>query len=339
MNLCLACRDVHADRPGGLARATRDLAEALAGQGHAVHLLTDLPAQPPLELEGVDVRRVPALPGWGPFAGPAPETAADNLLHAAAVYREARRIHEQDTPVDAVLAPLWRSEGAVCLLDDAFPTVVSCMTSLQTLTEVDARYLQLPDIGERLGLERAALRRSPYLHGLTRSVLDKTTEDYELRPARAVVIGRGLRDRRPAGTDHLDPSANENPTADPHPDPAPTALRVLFVGRIERRKGVDTLLAAARALFDAGVDVNLTLAGPEADPSFQERFAQDAAARPGLSQHVRFAGAVSDRELDRLYREADVVCVPSRYESHGIVLIEAMMFAKAIVTGSGGGVY
>jgi glycosyltransferase involved in cell wall biosynthesis len=326
VNLCLACRDVHADRPGGLARATCDLAEALAGQGHTVHLLTDLPAQPPLELEGVAVHRAPALPGAGPFAAPAPETAADNLLHAAAVYREVRRIHEHVAPVDAVLAPLWRSEGAVCLLDDAFPTVISCMTSLRTLTEVDERYLQLPDIGERLGLERAALRRSPYLHGLTRSALDKTIDDYDLRPARAVVIGRGLRDRCPAGPDRL------------APDPGRRALNVLFVGRIERRKGVDTLLAAVRGMSDAGVELDLTLAGPEAEPSFQEDFAQDAAARPGLSEHVRFVGAVSDRELDRLYRQADVVCVPSRYESHGIVVIEAMMFAKAIVIGSGGGV-
>ena len=328
MNLCLACRDVHADRPGGLARATRDLAEALAGQGHTVHLLTDLPAQPPLELDGVAVHRLPALPGSGPFVAPVPETAADNLLHAAAVYREVRRIHEHEAPVDAVLAPLWHSEGAVCLLEDAFPTVVSCMTSLRTLTEVDGRYLQLPDIDERLGLERAALHRSPYLHGLTRSVLDKTIEGHGLRPARAVVIGRGLRDRCPTEADRPAPS----------PKPDPTPLRVLFVGRIERRKGVDTLLAAMRGLFDAGVETHLTLAGPEADPSFQERFAQDAAARRGLSARVRFAGAVSDHELDRLYREADVLCVPSRYESHGIVLIEAMMFARAIVTGSGGGV-
>ncbi len=326
MNLCLACRDVHPDRPGGLARATRDLAEALAVQGHTVHLLTDLPAQPPLELEGVAVRRVPALPGSGPFAAPAPETAADNLLHAAAVYREVRRIHAHEAPVDAVLAPLWRSEGAVCLLDDAFPTVISCMTSLRTLTEVDERYLQLPDIGERLVLERAALRRSPYLHGLTRSALDKTIDDYELRPALAVVIGRGLRDRCPAGPDRVGR------------DSAQQALNVLFVGRIERRKGVDTLLAAVRGLFDAGVELDLTLAGPEAEASFREDFARDAAARPGLNARVRFAGAVSDCELDRLYRQADVVCVPSRYESHGIVLIEAMMFAKAMVIASGGGV-
>ena len=57
--------------------------------------------------------------------------------------------------MDAVLAPLWRSEGAICLLDDRFPTVVSCMTSLRTLTEVDDSYQQLEDIEERLSEHRS----------------------------------------------------------------------------------------------------------------------------------------------------------------------------------------
>jgi glycogen synthase len=43
MNLCLACRDIGPEVHGGLARATRDLAVALADQGHDVHLLTTHP--------------------------------------------------------------------------------------------------------------------------------------------------------------------------------------------------------------------------------------------------------------------------------------------------------
>ncbi|HEY5316782.1 MAG TPA: glycosyltransferase family 4 protein [Solirubrobacteraceae bacterium] len=323
MNLCLACRDVEPDGRGGLARATCDLAEALAGQGHSIHLLTNASEMPAPVLRGVSIHSLPVPPVSGRCSGAKPESASHNLMHAAAAYREVRRIHEREEPVDAVLAPLWRSEGAVCALDDRFPTIVSCMTSLRTLTEIDPGYLRVPDIDERLRLEHETLGRARYLHGLTDSVLRKTIEDHGLRPDASTVIGRGLRD-------HGAPTRNEARDG--------RAVHVLFVGRLERRKGVDTLLAAARELVEGGVAVEFTLAGANADPSIREAFEREGAARPGLRAAVRFAGPVSDAELHRLYYDCDIVCAPSRYESHGVVLIEAMMFAKPIVTSGAGGI-
>lgn len=323
MNLCLACRDIHPDAVGGLARATRDLARGLARERHTVHLLTDLPPVPAIELEGVSLCRLLVPAGSGPLAGAAPETATHNLMHAAAVYREVRRIHEHEGPVDAVLVPLWRSEGAVCVLDREFPTIVSCMTSLRTLTEVDPAYGELPDIGQRLALEREALARARFLHGLTEAALTKTISDYGLEPTETAVIGRGLDDRR-----RVAPSKE-------HPG-GPT--EILFVGRIERRKGVDTLLTAARELVGDGLEVAFTIAGPEVDPSLREALQRDTTAPAFLRDRIRFTGTVPDAELDRLFARADIVCVPSRYESHGVVLIEAMMFGKAIVTCGTGGI-
>src|SRR5947209_12683746 len=110
MNLCLVCRDVGTDIHGGLSRAMSDLAEALAQAGHSVHLLTDgSPVSAP-KLPGVSIERLVVAPTSGPFEGASPETAEHNLLHAAAVYRAVMRIHEDRQRVDAVLAPLWRSE-------------------------------------------------------------------------------------------------------------------------------------------------------------------------------------------------------------------------------------
>ena len=324
MNLCLVCRDIGGDRGSGLARSARDLAEALAQAGHSVRLVTNGPPEPAERIPGVTVVGVP-VPGPTAVgaAGPPPETALHNLMHAAAVYREVRRTHELDRPVDAVLAPLWRSEGAVCLLDDRFPTVVSCMTSLRTLTELDPAYRRLGDLDERMALERESLRRSPFLHGLTGAVLAKTIDDYGLHPDLTAVIGRGLRDR--AGS-RAGSGADRTP------------VRVLFVGRLERRKGVDTLLAAARTLLEEDVNVTFTLAGAAGDPQLRASFDREAVRAPVLRDVVRFTGSVSDAELDRLYADADIVCVPSRYESHGVVLVEAMMLGKAIVTCESGGI-
>jgi glycogen(starch) synthase len=323
LNLCLACRDIQPDSAGGLARATRELAVALAADGHQVRLLTNRPSTQVAELPGVFVTPLLGAPAAGRFAHAAPDTAPQNLMHAAAVYREVRRIHEHTRPVDAVLTPLWRSEGAVCALDDRFPTIVSCMTSIQTMTEVDPTCGLIPDIEERVTLEREALRRCRYLHGLTSAALRKTISDHGLDPEVTAVIGRGLIDRRPEG---------------PEEERVKPAPQVLFVGRMEHRKGVDTLLAAARHLIDDDLDVEFTLAGPSASRHIREALAEEASRHPGLRDRVRFTGEVSDAELIGLYAEADIVCAPSRYESHGIVLLEAMMFGKPIVTCAVGGI-
>jgi glycogen synthase len=323
LNLCLACRDVSAGAPSGLVRATCDLATELADLGHSVTLLTD--RDDPQRLRGVDVRTVRTGREPLPLRDAEPESAAHNLLYAAAVHAEVRRIHERERPVDAVLAPLWRSEGAVCLLDQRFPTVVSCMTSLQTLVQINGADSFGPDLAHRLALERAALTRSPYLHGLTAAALRKTIDDYQLNPMATAVIGRGLRDRAPR--EGAGARANSN-----------GVVRILFVGRLERRKGIDTLLAAAAQLVGVGTLFQLTLAGPESDPEFRASYERDAGGDPQRLAAVQFAGSVSDRELDRLYADADIVCLPSRYESHGVALLEAMMFGKPIVTCDAGGI-
>jgi glycogen(starch) synthase len=322
MNICLACREVVVDLHGGLPRATCDLAMALARAGHQVTLVTDRSGAPVPALDGVDVVRVGVEEVADAFPGAASDTAPHNLLHAAAVWREVSRRHVLDAPVDVVLAPLWRSEGAVCALDRRWPTIVSCMTSLRTLVELDPGYSALPDLGQRLSLEQAALRRSPYLHGLTHAVLDKTILDYGLAPRATGVIGRGVADRARDGL-------GARREGDVH---------ILFVGRIERRKGVDVLFAAASQLVSDGAAVRFTFAGPPADPGLMAAFSASLAGSEALRFRVTFTGHVTDAQLTALYASADVVCVPSRYESHGIVLIEAMMFGAAIVTCAAGGI-
>jgi|GEM_PF-1348921 len=323
MNLCLLARETGPSTRVGLARAMCDLAVSLAEEGHQVTLLTDSQDLSPTALPGVSISVVGPSQVPRAWIGATPETARHSLMHAAAAYREVRRIHEHQRPVDAVLAPLWRSEAAVCMLDGEFPTIVTCMTSLRTCSEIDPAFTELEDLDSRMALERASIGRSEYLHGLTDAVLRKTVEDFGLRPRVAKVIGRGVRDRGWVAP----PEADGGRT--PH---------VLFVGRIEHRKGVDVLLAAAEELIEGGTPARFTLVGRPIDAPLRRAFAERAADRPELARAVHFAGPVADEALDRLYREADVVCLPARYESHGIVMIEAMMHGRPLLTCSTGGI-
>lgn len=102
---------------------------------------------------------------------------------------------------------------------------------------------------------------------------------------------------------------------------------VLFVGRLEPRKGVLDLLKAHRILRKTGSGNRLLIVG--SGP--QEREARRYVATRGL-QAVEFLGRVSDAEKAQLFRTVDVFTSPATGgESFGIVLLEAMAAGAPIV--------
>jgi phosphatidylinositol alpha-mannosyltransferase len=102
---------------------------------------------------------------------------------------------------------------------------------------------------------------------------------------------------------------------------------VLFVGRLEPRKGVLDLLKAHRILRKTGSGNRLLFVG--SGP--QEREARRYVATRGL-QEVEFLGRVSDAEKAQLFRTVDVYASPATGgESFGIVLLEAMAAGAPIV--------
>src|SRR6202040_4042859 len=63
----------------------------------------------------------------------------------------------------------------------------------------------------------------------------------------------------------------------------------------------------------------------------------EAALPPELGARIRFHGEVSEDRLRGFYRACDVLVAPSRYESFGLILVEAMMYGKPAVACRAGG--
>ena len=102
---------------------------------------------------------------------------------------------------------------------------------------------------------------------------------------------------------------------------------VLFVGRLEKRKGLKYLLRAWAHVRRQLKDARLVVVG---DGRPRRAFERYAASR-GWSE-VSFEGYVSDAELVHYFQSCDVFCAPSTgQESFGIVLLEAMAAARPIV--------
>ena len=115
------------------------------------------------------------------------------------------------------------------------------------------------------------------------------------------------------------------------PCPRPEAMRtdqrhVLYVGRLEPRKGVDRLVRAMAAVQRRASDVRLVIVGDGPD-----RPALESQARE-LNVDALFAGRVGDASLPGYYQAADIACSPALGdESFGIVLLEAMAAGRPIV--------
>jgi glycosyltransferase involved in cell wall biosynthesis len=119
--------------------------------------------------------------------------------------------------------------------------------------------------------------------------------------------------------------------------------RILSVGRLVPRKGVDLVIRALPYLKAAGFDdVELLIVGGggdtnvmHADPEIRRLL--DLAAGLGVSEHVTLQGQVSRAEMPGIFRSADaVVCAPW-YEPFGIVPLEAMACGIPVVAAAVGG--
>jgi D-inositol-3-phosphate glycosyltransferase len=120
---------------------------------------------------------------------------------------------------------------------------------------------------------------------------------------------------------------------------------VLFVGRIEPLKGVDTLLRALQLLQQSDeMPSRLCLSIIGGDPSKprETRHAELAKLMTlrdelGLSDVVTFLGRRAQQTLHCYYASADVVVMPSHYESFGMVALEAMACGTPVIASDVGG--
>ncbi len=107
----------------------------------------------------------------------------------------------------------------------------------------------------------------------------------------------------------------ENPAKDK------SGKSLLFVGRLEKYKGIQDVVGMMPALLASEPDVRLTIVG--GDSGFRHEL-EGLSKRLGVGDNIVFTGEVSSEDLLEKYREADIFVLPSRMEGFGIVLLEAM---------------
>jgi glycogen(starch) synthase len=121
------------------------------------------------------------------------------------------------------------------------------------------------------------------------------------------------------------------------PNPLPGSenqLRIGYVGRLVREKGVPILLEAAKHLADAGIPFHLTLIGDGTERAELETTARHL----GLQDRMTFAGELRGAAFEAALQQVQALVMPSQWEeTAGLAAIEQMMRAGAIVAADIGG--
>jgi glycogen(starch) synthase len=321
LTVCYISKEYPPAPMGGIGAFTRDIAAELARQGHDVHVATYQGTEHLIEFDdGVWIHRIAE-------GAPLPSLEADparwTITLATEVHLAVARIHEQSR-LDVVIAPAWGAEGLIASLDKRWPTIVWLQTSARSVSEIDPSAIDNePTI---TALEQRSVSKADAVHAISSSIL-QTARKQNGHVPRPFVIHLGLRDvARPTTASALVEDVLRRTEG---------KQRVLFVGRLEPRKGIDLLLEAIPSILERAPDVVFLVVGrPVALRRLNGRSYRDVFyERHGDSykDRVFFLGEVSDFDRDTLYDACDLFCAPSRFESFGLVVIEAMRRGTPVV--------
>jgi glycosyltransferase involved in cell wall biosynthesis len=151
---------------------------------------------------------------------------------------------------------------------------------------------------------------------VSRGVAEFIERSVGLDPEKTVVIPNAV---------DVEPFAQAQP-ADLTPLGIPPNSRVLItIGRVERQKGIDVLLAAVPSVISRFADAHFLVVGDGPDRANLMRYAQSL----GVADRVHWAGRRND--VPELLKTATALVLPSRWEGMPNVVLEAMAAGKPIV--------
>lgn len=289
---------------GGVLEVVMSLKDGLEKRGHKVKIITPQPrkngSEPPKDVifvgTSVDFRTL----SFTDTTSQVSSTADGDKIDAMLAEEQFDILHFHEPWMPLLSRQLLQRSSSVNV--GTFHAKVTTAMTSRAILRVVAPYL------------KSVLK---YLHVLT-AVSDSGAEyaaDMTSQPITIIPNGIDMTKYR-----NLSPGKKDRPM-------------ILYVGRLERRKGTRYLLQAFQLLAQDNPGVELVIAGDGPDRDRLEMMADD------LKLHnVSFLGFVSEDLKKELLVKADLFCSPALFgESFGIVLLEAMATGTVTVAGNNSG--
>jgi len=244
---------------------------------------------------------------------------------------------EKGIKYDIIHSHYWMSGIAAASLSDLW-SGAPIIHMFHTLGEMKNRIARSEAEREgeyRINGEKQVLGRANRIVVGTLAELTQLRFLYKAEPNKMVVIPPGV------DVSHFYPIPADE--AKSYVGLKPENRMILFVGRIEPLKGVDTLLQAMACLqLKEARPVHLAIIGGEPGASPEDMTIEMARLQKmcddlGLDQSVIFLGMRDQDKLPYYYSAAEVVVMPSHYESFGMVALEAMACGTPVIASEVGG--
>ncbi len=246
---------------------------------------------------------------------------------------EAGRLGISGPVYDAVHSHYWLSGWVGRMAKERWG--IPLVHSFHTLGRVKNLALargEVPEPPARIAGEERVIRSADCVLAPTTGEAAELVTLYSARPERVRIVAPGVE------TDLFTPG-------DRHAEKAALGLGgrrvVLFVGRLQPLKSpeiaVEAVAALARRRPDLGPVELVVVGGPSGRSGVQPESLQALAERLGIGGALRLEPAVPQERLVHFYRAADVVIIPSRSESFGLVALEAEACGTPVVASDVGG--
>lgn len=326
---------------GGVAIFIHSLAVELAKQGHEVTVITQADGTNPHTVDfedGVWVHRLPSIRESDssnlnamPDLGVMPDMPPKQFQDAVSVLKELDRVNGHRN-FDLVVGAIWDLDIAAVISSKRYRTAIYLVTSYKLMEESKKEWSENVDFYQNhflkmVNAEAWALAETDHILASTEAILADCQKAYSniIDHSKVSIIPFGLPDK------NMVSSSSEK--AD---------ITILFVGRLEYRKGIDQILEIAPSIIQDHPNVSFRIVGDNTlidsgGVNYMNKFCSEHANKDWL-ERVRFLGHVDEETLDMEYRDCDIFIAPSRYESFGLIYLEAMRHGKPCIGTTAGGI-
>jgi glycogen(starch) synthase len=298
---------------GGIGTYVNELAAELTVRGHEVHVLT-LGSRPTVLDGKVHVHSVED--GYFPLVDRIYPGAGSCFYVGRAMKRLVHRFG-----LNVVEFPNWEGFGIYYAWRRPAPMVVRIHTSSLESIKID----RLPmNRLRRMDIQRELHHTKLADVMITHSLAHRQTmaEELVIDPGRIRVVPHGMRPADP-------PSGDRDPKT------------IVFLGRLERRKGSIDLMRAAALVIAEHPDARFVFIGADRSHCPGERthaqYLADEFA-PEVRAQIQLLGRLPDAEVQRWLQRATLFVAPSLYESFGLVFLEAMRCGAPVIGTRVGGI-
>lgn len=224
------------------------------------------------------------------------------------------------------------------LRDRLHAPVIHMFHTLGAMKNVVARSDEERETGQRIALEGTLMRDADTIVAATTLDMSQMVWHYDANPEHIRIVPCGVDLNRFHPQDMAEARAALGLPAQPTP-------LVLLIGRIEPLKGIDALIRAVAMVRQqephlANLEAVIVGGASDQQPdqwNTEQKRLDQIRNQLGVAHAIRFVGARPQSQLSLYHAAADVVTMPSHYESFGMAAIEAMASGRPVIATNAGG--